>query len=78
MSSSSIRCWNRGFWSQQSGQELEALEQLGFVHELVCLFVCFIYCGQCFSVLITVLLSGRRAVVTPVPKTADCEEDCGL
>ena len=25
-----------------------------------------------------VLLTGRRAVVTPVPKTADCEEDCVL
>ena len=28
--------------------------------------------------LVTVLLSGRRAVVTPVPKRADCEEDCVL
>ena len=28
--------------------------------------------------LVTVLLTGRRAVVTPVPKTADCEEDCVL
>ena len=28
--------------------------------------------------LVTVLLTGRRAAVTPVPKTADCEEDCVL